>query len=104
VTLQSLAKSNTLWHVDLLLGNDHEVSSYTTANAKYWLCKERLFLGSGRIRHAIIEELLEAVFSVQSMPRLYSEGKSTERESERLTSQLKVNSGQRSAQAMECID
>jgi hypothetical protein len=38
-----------------------------------------------------IEELLEAAFSVQSMPRTYSEGELTVREGEILSSQLKVS-------------
>jgi hypothetical protein len=38
----------TLWHADLLLENDHKISSYTTAIARQWLCKQWLLLGNGR--------------------------------------------------------
>jgi hypothetical protein len=36
-----------LWHVDELLGNNREISNYTTAVGKYWLCKQRTLLGNG---------------------------------------------------------
>jgi hypothetical protein len=36
-----------LWHVDPLPGNDLKISTYTTAAAKYWLCKQRPLLGNG---------------------------------------------------------
>jgi hypothetical protein len=39
-----------LWHVDSLLGNDLEISSYKTAVDKQWLCKQQSLLGNGRNR------------------------------------------------------
>jgi hypothetical protein len=42
----------TIWHVDPLLDNDREISSYTTAFAKYWLYKQRPLLGNSRNGHA----------------------------------------------------
>jgi hypothetical protein len=38
-----------LWHVDPLLGNDREISNYTTAVAKLWPCKQRRLLGNGSV-------------------------------------------------------
>jgi hypothetical protein len=35
-----------LWHVDPLLGNYREISNYTRAFAKEWLCKQRSMLGN----------------------------------------------------------
>jgi hypothetical protein len=29
-----------MWHVDPLLGNDCEISSYKTAGTKYWIRKQ----------------------------------------------------------------
>jgi hypothetical protein len=40
-----------LWHVDPLLGNDLEISSYTIAVAKWWFCKQRQLLSNGCNRH-----------------------------------------------------
>jgi hypothetical protein len=40
----------TLWHVDLLLGNDREIGSYTAAVASQRLCKQRSLLSNGRNR------------------------------------------------------
>jgi hypothetical protein len=40
--------------------------------------------------HAAIEELLEAVFSVRSLPRLYNKNQSESRESLQAVSQLRV--------------
>jgi hypothetical protein len=37
-----------LWHVDPLLGNDLEISSYTIAVAKLCFCKQRPLLSNGR--------------------------------------------------------
>jgi hypothetical protein len=51
-----LIKFIILWHVDPFLGNDRKISSYTTAVAN---------------THATTE-LLKAVFSMQSVPRLYT--------------------------------
>jgi hypothetical protein len=39
-------KEGAMWHVDPLLGNNHEICNYTTAVAKYWLCKQRPLAGS----------------------------------------------------------
>jgi hypothetical protein len=36
-----------LWHVDPLLENDGKISSYTTAVAKEWLCKQGPLLDNG---------------------------------------------------------
>jgi hypothetical protein len=36
-----------MWYGDPLLGKNHEISSYTPAVAKEWLCKQRLLLGNG---------------------------------------------------------
>jgi hypothetical protein len=33
-----------LQHIDLLLGNDSEISSYTTAVVNEWLCKRLLLV------------------------------------------------------------
>jgi hypothetical protein len=44
-----------LWHVDSLIGNDREIGSYTTG------------------AHTTMEKLLEAVFSMRLLPRLYDE-------------------------------
>jgi hypothetical protein len=63
-----------MWHVDPLLVNDCEISSCTIAVAKQWICKQWPLVCSGRKRHATTEELLEAVFSVRSVPRLFNEG------------------------------
>jgi hypothetical protein len=56
-----------LWHVDLLLGNDREISNYTSAVAKQWLCKQtwmqQLHCNRGM------------VFSTRSMPRSYEQDK-----------------------------
>jgi hypothetical protein len=41
-----------LWHVDPLLDNDPEISSYAIAVAKKWLSKQRTLLDNGRNRHA----------------------------------------------------
>jgi hypothetical protein len=45
------------WHIDLLLGNDHET------------IRQPLLLGTGL--HAMMEVLLEVVFSMWSALRLY---------------------------------
>jgi hypothetical protein len=37
-----------LWHVDPLLFNDREISSYTTAVARQWLCKQWPLIGNAR--------------------------------------------------------
>jgi hypothetical protein len=37
-----------LWHVYPLLGNDREITSYTTAAARLWFCKQQPVLGNGR--------------------------------------------------------
>jgi hypothetical protein len=50
-----------LWHVDPLLGDSLEISSYTTAVVRYWQASDT---------HATIEELLEAAFSVLSVRQL----------------------------------
>jgi hypothetical protein len=62
-----------LWHIDTLPGNDRETNNETTAVniqqfRKYSAVLE-LLLGSGP--RTTIEELLEAVFSMWSGPRLY---------------------------------
>jgi hypothetical protein len=35
-----------LWHIDPLLGNDLEISSYTTVDAKQWFRKQAYFHGN----------------------------------------------------------
>jgi hypothetical protein len=42
-----------------------------TAIAREWLCKH--IVPMAKKEHATMEELLEVVFSVQSVPRLYKE-------------------------------
>jgi hypothetical protein len=39
-------KTDILWHVDPLLGNDRELSNYTTAFTKEWLVKQAFLLGN----------------------------------------------------------
>jgi hypothetical protein len=56
-----------LWHADLLLGNDREICSCTTAVARQWLSSIPTNM------NATIEELLGEVFSMGSVPRLYNE-------------------------------
>jgi hypothetical protein len=43
-------KEGAVWHIDPLLGNDHEISNYTLAVTKQWHLKEACFHGSKRIQ------------------------------------------------------
>jgi hypothetical protein len=60
-------KFNILWHVDPLLGNDYEISKYTTAVTNQQLCKQACFHGNNWIQQqrngvfcAIRAEVLQA--------------------------------------------
>jgi hypothetical protein len=83
--LQSLTDVKILQYIDLLVDNNHKLTSYATAVAKQWLCKngfcQVMAINSSReIMFSMQSKLqprdatTETLFSVQSMPRLNNKG------------------------------
>jgi hypothetical protein len=62
-----------LWHISPLLGNDRETSNETTAIVKQELRKYETVLEPLLVSglRTTMDVLLEAMFSVWSVPRLY---------------------------------
>jgi hypothetical protein len=77
-----------LCHVDLLLGNDREISSYTITAARQWPQHirnnhqwsnwEAVFSTRSvrKLRDARLEDLLGEAFSMRSVPKCYKQDKS----------------------------
>jgi hypothetical protein len=59
-----------IYYVECLL-KDRIVKPAETAVARQWLSRRHVMAATDT--HVTIEELLEAVFSVRSVPRLYNE-------------------------------
>jgi hypothetical protein len=54
-----------LYHIDPLLGNDHDINKYRKAVTEYQLLKH--------VRMETIEEQQRKVFSMRSVPRCYNQ-------------------------------
>jgi hypothetical protein len=58
-----------------LLGNEREISKYTTALvSKFSVNNGRYYAMAAADTHATTGKLLEAMFSVRPLPRLYNDG------------------------------
>jgi hypothetical protein len=56
------------WYVNLLLGDDHEISGYATSIVRQWLCKKRPLLGNGRKRFVTHNNAVTGPLGLQFLP------------------------------------